>query len=266
MTQYSGLLNDLRIAECRKAARNVLQRFSIETPEAIDLDTIAWHLGKLRVESGGLSGAEGRLVATAENGGVIRVADSKNLGRRRFTVAHEIGHFVLHQKSTIDRTTLRKDFTVWTKASEEAEANHFAAELLMPQPMFQSKCVGVPSIKLLESLASTLSTSLLATAFQYWEYTFEPVALVLSNGWDMQSFRPFKEGWPRIRFGGVHEDSAAGERLAGKSPDSGRMVRTPAYAWLEGFDYKPNTDIMEDSLHLEYYDRTVTLLWIDDPL
>ena len=181
-------------------------------------------------------------------------------------MAHEIGHFVLHQRGPIDRTTLRKDFTVWTKASEEAEANYFAAELLMPQQMFQPACSKAPSILLLESLAATFNTSLLATAFQYWEYTAEPVALVLSNGWDMQSFRPFRTGWPRIRFGEIHEHSAAGERLAGKSADSGRMVRTPAYAWLEGFDYKPDTDIMEDSLYLDYYDRTVTLLWIDEPL
>jgi Zn-dependent peptidase ImmA (M78 family) len=179
MTQYSRFLDDIRIADCRTAARNVLQRFHIETPDAIDLETIAWHLGKLRVKSGGLSGAEGRLVATTDHGGVIRSAESGNLARWRFTVAHEIGHFVLHQRSTIDRTTLRKDFTVWTKASEEAEANYFAAELLMPQSMFKPKCVGVPSIKLLESLASSFNTSLLATAFQFWEYTSEPVALVL---------------------------------------------------------------------------------------
>ena len=84
---------------------------------------------------------------------------------------------------------------------------------------------------------------------------------MLSYGWDMQSFRPFKDGWPRIRFGQVHRDSAAGERLAGKSQDSERMVRTPAYSWLEGFDYKPAKDIMEDSRYLDYYDRMVTLLW-----
>ncbi len=266
MTLNSRFLNDLRISECRSAARDVLSRFHIETPEAIDLEMIAWHVGKLQVKAGGLSGAEGRLVATLEKGGVIRVTDSRNIGRWRFTVAHEIGHFILHQKSSIDCTTLRKDFTVWTTASEEAEANYFAAELLMPKSMFQAKCVNIPSVKHLESLASSFNTSLMATAFQYWEYTSEPVALVLSKGWDMQSFRPFKVGWPRIRFGKVHKDSAAGERLGGKATDSGRMVRTPAYAWLHDFDTKRDTDIMEDSLYLEYYDRTVTLLWIDQPI
>lgn len=261
----SKFLDDQRIAECRKAASDLLRKYHIESPEAIDVETVAWLRGKLSVKTGGVSGAEGRLVATAEHGGVIRVAPTSHEGRRRFTIAHEIGHFVLHQQSAIDRTTLRKDFTVWTKASEEAEANYFAAELLMPAYMFREKCVGVPSIKLLDSLATEFRTSLLATAFQYWEYTAEPVALVLSEGHEMQSFRPFKEGWPRIRFGEIHKHSAAGERLDGKSGDSGRMVRTPAYAWLEGFD-RSDKDIMEDSIYLEYYDRTITLLWIDQPL
>lgn len=260
------MLSDLRIAECRKAARDVLKRFHIETPSAIDLETIAWFIGRLRIRTGGLSTSEGRLVATPDHGGVIRVAALTNLGRWRFTVAHEIGHFVLHQRSSIDHSLVRRDLTVWTNASEEAEANYFAAELLMPGSMFADQCTGMPSIARLNTLAEQFQTSLLATAFQYWEYTNEPVALVLSDGWSMQCFRPFKEGWPRIRFGEIHDHSAAGERLAGKSADSGRMVRTPAYAWLQGFDNRPDSDIREDSLYLDHYDRTITLLWIDEPL
>lgn len=259
-------LSDLRIAECRHAARQLLRRFHVESPAAIDVETLAWFVGKLRIRLGGLSGSEGRIVATESAGGVIRVASDKNLGRFRFTIAHELGHFVLHQNSNIDRTLETKHFTVWNKATEEAEANYFAAELLMPEFLFKPHCKGKPSIALLDTLAKEFRTSLIATAFQFWEYTKEPLALVLSHGWDMRSFRPFKEGWPKIQFGQIHEHSAAGERLEGKSEDSGRMVRTPAYAWLEGFDDQPDKDIMEDSRYLDYYDRTVTLLWIDEDL
>jgi hypothetical protein len=94
----SKFQSDLRIEECRRAARKVLERFHVESPEAIDVEVIAWHLGRLKVKVGGLSGAEGRLVATASRGGVIRVAPGSNEGWRRFTIGHEIGHFVLHQK------------------------------------------------------------------------------------------------------------------------------------------------------------------------
>jgi hypothetical protein len=266
MMAASKFLGDLRVEECRRAARKVLERFRVESPEAIDVESIAWHVGKLRIKVGGLSGAEGRLIATPSKGGVIRVAPGTNEGRRRFTIGHEIGHFVLHQKPAIDQTTSTGDLTIWNNASEEADANYFSAELLMPQALFQPLCTGRPSITLLNSLATTFSTSLLATAFQYWEYTKEPVAVVLSNGWDMEWFRPFKDGWPRLKFGQIHEHSAAGERLLEKSPDSGRMVRTPAYAWLEGFDYEAEKDIMEDSVYLEHYDRTLTVLWVNEGL
>jgi hypothetical protein len=46
----------------------------------------------------------------------------------------------------------------------------------------------------------------------------------------------------------VSKDSAAGERLAKIRGDSGRMVLTPAYAWLEGFDNSSDKDIKEDSV------------------
>ena len=252
--------------QCRRAARQVLDRFHVETPEAIDLDTIAWHVGKLRIKEGGLTGSEGRLVATTAQGGVIRVAPGTHPGRRRFTIAHEIGHFVLHQSAVIDRVIERSDLTVWTTASEEAEANCFAAELLMPEFLFGPLCIGWPSIQHLDDLASKFQTSLLATAFQFWEYTKEPIAIVLSQGWDMKSFRPFKSSWPRIRMGRIHPHSAAGRRLAEKSSDSARMVSSPAYAWLEGFENNNDAEIREDSRYLEYYERTLTVLWIDEDL
>jgi len=107
-------------------------------------------------------------------------------------------------------------------------------------------------------------TSRLATAVQYIHYTNEVVALVVSQGWEIEWSRKAKDFWPTIKTGRVSKDSAAGERLAGIRGDSGRMVLTPAYAWLEGFDNSSDKDIKEDSIYLDYYDRTVTLLWWDD--
>ncbi|WP_407543391.1 ImmA/IrrE family metallo-endopeptidase (plasmid) [Deinococcus radiomollis] len=70
---------------------------------------------------------------------VIGINRSHGAARRRFTLAHEIGHYMLHSRTTtfVDHATpptvLRRD----TKSSEgtdarEVEANTFAAELLMP--------------------------------------------------------------------------------------------------------------------------------------
>jgi hypothetical protein len=75
----------------------------------------------------------GFLYLTASTAWAYVSADGNNLGRRRFTAAHELGHAVLHR----DRMgRYRADATV-EEANEsddemEREANRFAAELLMP--------------------------------------------------------------------------------------------------------------------------------------
>ena len=72
----------VRAKKCREAAEKVLHDLHINDARSIDLETIAWHRGKLKVQYGGLSGSEGRLVATANNGGVIRVSNQKNIRKR----------------------------------------------------------------------------------------------------------------------------------------------------------------------------------------
>lgn len=259
-------LSLLRENKCRAAARTVLEKFHVCSEQDIDVETIAWLHSRLRVRIGGLTGSEGRLVAN-NRGGIIRVASKNNLGRFRFTVAHEFGHYLLHPRNVVDKIVSMSDLTIWNDATEESEANIFSAEFLMPKNLIESYCRGVPSIERLEQIADSFQSSLTATAFQYHEYTSEPVAIILSEGWRMKSFRPFvNEDLPRIRFGQVSTNSAAGERLAGRDEDSGKLVRVPANAWLEGFDNRPEIDIWEDSRYMEYYDKTLTLLWIDEDL
>lgn len=64
--------------------------------------------------------------------------------RRRFTIAHEIGHYILHSaevlhydKSDPDKIYLRADNVL---GLDEVEANHFAAELLLPEKLLL-KCI-----------------------------------------------------------------------------------------------------------------------------
>jgi hypothetical protein len=64
--------------------------------------------------------------------------------RRRFTIAHEIGHWVLHV-SNGNVCACRPDEVVDDHRARklrkaEAEANDFAAELLMPEPLVTEYC------------------------------------------------------------------------------------------------------------------------------
>jgi Zn-dependent peptidase ImmA (M78 family) len=58
--------------------------------------------------------------------------DSVSVERKRFTIAHELGHILMHS-SSFDECCDEE------KAEEEDEANQFAAELLMPQEGFRKE-------------------------------------------------------------------------------------------------------------------------------
>jgi len=259
--------SEWRERACRQAAHALLAKLKIAAPSEIDLEMLAFAAGGLLVEEGGLETSEGRLVAAPNMGGSIRVKSGLNPGRKRFTIAHEIGHFVLHPLDSHDREHTRSTFTIWHDASEEAEANIFAAELLMPEFLFKPRSRGrVPSLALLDGLAEEFSSSTMATAFQYLQYTNEQVALAVSEGERILWTKKVKDFWPRIQRNKVHPHSAAGEIISGKAGDTKKMVRSPVYAWLENFSEDSEREIMEDSRLIEYYGQTITLLWMKEDL
>jgi Zn-dependent peptidase ImmA (M78 family) len=75
-----------------------------------------------------------------EQHAVIGVNSSHPNVRQRFTIAHELGHFLLHQNDPlhVDRAVhakFRNDLSKQGTDPEEIEANLFAAELLIPRMM-----------------------------------------------------------------------------------------------------------------------------------
>lgn len=60
--------------------------------------------------------------------------------RQRFTVAHEIGHLLMHkgERVIIDRF-VRVNWRDGESNQEEVQANRFAAELLMPRALIQEE-------------------------------------------------------------------------------------------------------------------------------
>lgn len=248
---------------CRDAARQVLDELHIQTPDQIHLPTLAWIGGRrLLIKEGGLKTAEGRLSATA-NGGVIRIrADIQPLGRKRFTIAHEIGHRVLH--GLAPSTDTLRDLRTWSKGSKETEANIFAGELLMPEFLFKPRVAqDSPSLSLIDTLAEEFRTSNLATAVHFIMHTTEPCALVVSKdgtyAWSKES-----SGFEfRVRQGQLHKYTGAASLWAGRADRPG-MQSVSAGAWLEHFDPDQRADIMEDSRLLDAFGMAVSLLWVNE--
>ena len=158
--KLSPALWEARKEECRRAARRLLDNTFVSKPGDINVEAIAFEAGCLCIEEGGLDGADGRLVADGKVGGKIRVRAGMPRPRFRFTVAHEIGHCCLHAGGFIDRTDSGKTFGIWNDPGEEAEANVFAGELLLPHDLLVPNVRGKsPSIKLIETVAAEFLTS-----------------------------------------------------------------------------------------------------------
>ncbi len=75
---------------------------------------------------------------------VIGVNKAHHHNRQRFTIAHELGHYLLHEGSLVHvdrerafKVNLRGDEASKGSDASEKEANLFAAELLMPAPFLQ---------------------------------------------------------------------------------------------------------------------------------
>ena len=105
----------------------------------VDLERIV-HSLDIPIQETTIEGdVDGFVVTSAANHtAVIGVNRARPLNRRRFTIAHELGHALLHTGETVHvdvgfEVKLRNSQSSEGVSLEEKEANLFAAELLMPE-------------------------------------------------------------------------------------------------------------------------------------
>lgn len=68
-------------------------------------------------------------------------------GRDRFTIAHELGHFLLHDGITLGLAKVADDETIPVYCDPEWQANAFAGELLMDHDVIANMTVSEIAVK-----------------------------------------------------------------------------------------------------------------------
>ena len=130
---------------------------------------------------------EGALLTDADKQkGVILYKAGARIERRRFTIAHELGHFLIPSHKGDQQCTaadLRESRRDTDHRRREAEANRFAAGLLMPKPWFSRDLerLGDADVAHVLSLAKQYCTSLEATSNRYCELTDDVCAFVFTK-------------------------------------------------------------------------------------
>lgn len=191
-------------------------------------------------------------------------------GRKRFTVAHEIGHFTLPSHGEASYWCLADDIEGYRAArTAEREANEFASELLLPEEEVRDFVEHHPaSLAAARELADRCGTSLTAAALKMVSLAWQPCALVVSRSarvaWATAS-RHLRRSYAVRSAGPVAEESCASDLFRGRRVEPGPQKVGP-HLWLVGGrkDYRELPYVEEESIILPRLDMVLSLIVVPE--
>ncbi len=168
---FSILGNNADFETAKKAALDIIKSFGIESPP-IDPAKIARNLGItvnfaiFNNESNNISG----FYSAKEN--AIYVNKNEYPRRMTFTIAHELGHALLHKawaESNDYKALYRDQLLQPQKDPKEQEANTFAANLLVPKFLLKEyrKIASVSELATLFSVSDPVIVNRLKNEFLF---------------------------------------------------------------------------------------------------
>jgi hypothetical protein len=183
-------------------------------------------------------------------------------GRINFTLAHELGHYLAHRHRIGEPLYCsRRDMWQWNTdyGRMEAEANGFAALVLMPPDDFreQTRDFRMPTLAQFEVLQERYEVSLTAVVLNWLKVTTRRAMLVVSKDgfidWSWSSGTLFKSG---VFFNAKQVTIPVPDlSLAALGPTNGAFeIRHPAGVWNQ------TEPVFESVVFSEYHDMTISLL------
>lgn len=243
-------------------AETLIKAIGITDPQEIDLEAIAYYCGaKVRYRE--LSGCQASIVGTDQQA-IITIDSRSQLERQRFSIGHELGHWMLDRgRKNIGKWCQKKDIGAqWSfRTDPEARANAFAADLLMPEYLFSPLAKKKPIIfETVRTISSLFRTSLTATAIRLVKLGSYPAMLVCyskaKREWFVSGPDVPSDFYPhRV----LDRESEAFDIVHGTKGDMCEPTETPADVWIDkknASDY----DLIEHSVKISD-DLVLAILW-----
>ncbi len=162
------------------ACKKMLDRYGLDDPTEFPIESIVYGVGATLREQP-LSNADGRIVFGTNKTIITINSNIEYEGKRRFTIAHELGHFEMHRNLVPIHDDTDATLEYFQKGSQETDANEFASELLMPEELFIKECQGKKfSPDLLRHLSNRFKTSITSIAYRYFNLGNHPICLFYS--------------------------------------------------------------------------------------
>jgi Zn-dependent peptidase ImmA (M78 family) len=167
----------------RISAQHLIDKYAISCPEDIDLEAIA-RCENCKVRYRPIEGSEARLIGVGDNA-IITIRSASRPTRRRFSLAHELGHWV-GDRGTIGKLCKREDISAINASNKidytEVAANKFASELIMPMTFFKASSQELEvSLETTRFLQEVYKSSTMATALRLIDADNVPCALAYSK-------------------------------------------------------------------------------------
>ncbi|MCH7973855.1 MAG: ImmA/IrrE family metallo-endopeptidase, partial [Bacteroidetes bacterium] len=166
----------------KAAAKKIINYYGITEPNEIDIYAIVFDRD-LFIWDKKIDGAQGRLICRGKKG-IITVDSSIHYeARKRFVIAHELGHFELHKdKTSVNICDEEALLSQYKESAFEYDANVFAGELLIPTEILNH--LDNPkefSKSYLSNLSQIFNVSLSAFSMKYVEDGKIPIAIIYSK-------------------------------------------------------------------------------------
>ena len=132
------------VNEMPEVAQMILDRLGIEEVpipivaimKSLNFQVVA---GELKDEISGIIGIDDDLAKNFKSSKVIAINNKDNVGHQRFTMAHELAHYLFDFDVSNQIVYYNTYNTFEDENEEERRANYFAANLLMPEKKFKKE-------------------------------------------------------------------------------------------------------------------------------
>jgi Zn-dependent peptidase ImmA (M78 family) len=248
------------------AAQRILEEFGIENPNDFSVADLI-HARDIILQEKKISNADGRIVFGKGKTIISINSEIKYTGRKRFTMAHELGHFELHHnKNThLEDNSLTLDY--FKNGGQEYEANQFATELLMPKPDFIDFTHGkVFSPELLRSISEHFQTSITSATYRYLEIGQHPIFLFYCRNKKVIYWKNSPDYYCKVRE--ITKLEPPSDSVAMEFFNDGTIYRKEEAAqeilkstWFETGEYDSDDEYFEYAIVTKNFNTVLSVIW-----
>jgi len=222
-------IDRIELADCGSPEKIIaeIMRQMPDMPIPVPIEELATAVGITDIHWLETAGFEGGLITQPERAsGVILVNNNGSEQRQRFTIGHELGHYLIiaHQPARAGQFTCSKaDMAIREAGREdrarrmEMEANRFSAGMLMPLMRFKPdmRNLGAPSLEHVFTLAERYNMSKEATALHYALHQDAVCAVIISKDEVVKRiYKPSRFPFIDVRIGTRLPSTSLAARLA----------------------------------------------------